>query len=91
MPTIQTSMEVFVLLLLLRLCKRFLGNYAQVGACVEVDNPYAKYCGGPPLPEYVGAYMRLLICRYLCLLVSEGSPLIFSIVMPHQNDNSLWK
>ena len=44
----------------------------QVGARVEVYNLHVKHHGGPPLPEAVGAYVCLRLCRYHYL--SQTSP-----------------
>ena len=37
-PTIQASLEVFVLLIFSRPCKRLFGYNAQVGSHIEVGN-----------------------------------------------------
>ena len=64
---LQESLKVQVLLFLLRLCKRLFWRHEQVGACIKVDNYNVKHRGGPPLPEAVGVYVCLQLCRYFYL------------------------
>ena len=64
---LQASLKPFLLLLLLRLCKKCFGHHAQVGYRIEVGSLYVKHCCGIPLTEDVGDYMRPRLCRYYYL------------------------
>ena len=66
-PTLQTGLEVLVLIILLRLSKRILGHRAQVEARLYINDMNLKHSIGYPLPDYVGAYVspRLLRCCHL--------------------------
>ena len=61
---IQEILKVYVLLIILRLCKILFGRHAQVGSCIEVGDYNVKNCSGTPLQEAVGSYVSPRLSRY---------------------------
>ena len=63
-PTLQESLNVILLLLLLRLCKCLFKCHVKLGACIEVNYLHVEYKGVPLIPESVGAYVIPQLCMY---------------------------
>ena len=69
---LQKILKTFLLLILLRLCKRIFGHHAQLRAHVEFDYLYSKHRVSTPLPEAVGAYFSPRLCRHRSLSLTPN-------------------